>query len=173
MKFTALALVASAALCAAAPAESATAAVRPNGLYVTSIDEAGNKKVKFTPEKELFNATTLAALEARSAALEKRREGCGVALSDADSDEANRRLLDTFAGDTIVLNSGSPSYSYNSATSFICVYSSGWKPKSSIAGTWDWVKRVYCGFNRAGYGQVQDGAGDWTAGYTWNGDHYC
>lgn len=64
-------------------------------------------------------------------------------------------------------------YMYQNARSFICAYSGGWKPKSSIAGTWDWVKRVKCGVDRLGHGQVLDGSGDWIAGYTFDGDKLC
>lgn len=62
---------------------------------------------------------------------------------------------------------------FNSAVSFICPYSGGWKYKSDIAGNWNWVKTVLCGYGRGGYAQVINGDGDWTAGYTYNGDNYC
>lgn len=40
-------------------------------------------------------------------------------------------------------------------------------------GSWAYVKDTLCGQNEGGYAQVINGVGDWTAGFTWNGDHYC
>ncbi|KAK3395847.1 hypothetical protein B0T20DRAFT_509560 [Sordaria brevicollis] len=180
MKFvTTLTVLASAvSFCSAVPAATnanAPATLEPiaNGLYITTFDAAGNEVVEFTPESELYNNTAVPALGERSEGLEKRREGCGAYVPTAESDEANRLLLQRFNGNNVVLGGGKVSYAHNTAISFICVYSGGQKPKTSIAGTWDWVKRVKCGRDRGGYGQVLDGSGDWTAGYTFNGDRFC
>lgn len=62
---------------------------------------------------------------------------------------------------------------WGTATSFVCAYSDGTKYKPDIMGSWAYVKNTLCGQNKGGYAQVINGVGDWTAGFTWNGDHYC
>lgn len=185
-----------------------------NGLYRTFVDESGNTTTEFIPASDLAGSATdisNVAVEARSE-IAKRREGCGGGVSTADSDEANKRLLDFLSNlDNVRLGqrervsvstlarpksnlykvNNRPAfrihhaalkgsfklillqYTYNSATSFICPYSGGFKWKSDIAGNWNWIKTTLCGLNRGGYAQIVGGEGDWTSGYTWNGDGYC
>lgn len=68
-----------------------------NGLYQTFVDDSGNTTTKFTPLSEIpgFANGIPDALEARGSELEKRRQGCGAAVSTEDSDIANRFLLDS------------------------------------------------------------------------------
>ncbi|KAL1874432.1 hypothetical protein Daus18300_003450 [Diaporthe australafricana] len=180
MKFTmivpALLAIISAVAAAALPNEGGKPLA--DGYYRTYIDASGETINKFTPLSELINATET-PIEARSElqdrdSIQKRREGCGGYVSTYDSDQANAALINTFSRNDVIIAAGDRrSIVWGTATSFVCAYSSGTKYKPDIAGSWSYVKNTLCGQNRGGYAQVVGGSGDWTAGFTWNGDHYC
>ncbi|KAK4118602.1 hypothetical protein N657DRAFT_675421 [Parathielavia appendiculata] len=183
MKFTSLAILIATALTAseAVPTTAGSQASSTGvaeGLWIETIDAAGNSKVSFTPHQEIVNSTSFEAgndVQER-ASVEKRREGCHASarISSSITDAANLLLLSQYAGTQVRIDGRArASYVYQNARSFICAYSPGWKPKSAILATWDWVKRVKCGVDRLGHGQVQEGSGDWTAGYTFDTDRFC
>ncbi|KAK4446651.1 hypothetical protein QBC34DRAFT_304578 [Podospora aff. communis PSN243] len=166
----------------------------PDGLYKSYIDDTGNEVTDFVPWNELSNTTFVPVhsvvpgpkLKPR-ANLMKRKEGChaSVNIPSSVTDAANKCLIDSFTSDPVVTTAGGyRRYSciYSNAVSYICsynVYTPGHhitttiKYKSDIRGSWDYVKRTLCGFNRLGYAQVINGVGDVTAGYTFNGDKFC
>ncbi|KAK0612199.1 hypothetical protein B0T14DRAFT_531784 [Immersiella caudata] len=167
---------------------------RPDGMYASYLDESGNEVTDFVPWNELGNTTFVpitsiapAAKIKQRANLMKRREGChaSVNIPSSVTDIANKCLIDSFTADPIVTTAGGyRKYScvYSNAVSYICSYNTytpghqittTGKYKSDIRGSWDYVKRTLCGFNRLGYAQVINGWGDVTAGYTFNGDGFC
>ncbi|KAK3689026.1 hypothetical protein B0T22DRAFT_480253 [Podospora appendiculata] len=177
MKTSMLALLATAAVVVfATPMPVASGAGEPlaDGLYVWETDEAGNTSVEFTPHADILNATAEGVWE--RSVLEPRGSGCHATrmVSSSTTDKANAGLLNSVVGTFITLGKkGKKSYVVGDAVSFLCSSGGASKPKSSIAGTWDWIKRVKCGVDHLGYGDVQEGTGGMVAGYTFNGDKFC
>ncbi|RYP64525.1 hypothetical protein DL771_008714 [Monosporascus sp. 5C6A] len=166
----------------------------PDGLYKSYSDESGNEVTEFVPWNELGSTTFVpitsvvpaASMKQRST-LMKRDEGChpSAFVPTSETDAANKCLIDGFSDDPIVITgNGYLRYwcIYRNAVSYICSYNTGpivgpgtttTTYKADIMGSWDYVKRTLCGFNRLGYAQVINGEGDVTAGYTYNGDGFC
>ncbi|RYP04531.1 hypothetical protein DL764_004393 [Monosporascus ibericus] len=194
MKIAAL----SVSLLATALAVSATALPDQHkvsdGLFKSYFDQNGNEVTDFVPWNELGNTTFVPitsvvpaeSIKQRST-LMKRREGChpSASVPTSETDAANKCLIDSFSSDPIVITAnGYRKYSciYGNAVSYYCSYNTGpifgpgtttRKYKSDVRGTWDYVKRTLCGFNRLGYAKVINGDGLVTAGYTYNGDGFC
>jgi hypothetical protein len=121
MKTAVLATVLATALsfCTAAPADEVAGSVHADGFYVQTMDATGNIVTSFTPwvDGQPGNATTIPTpasdLQVRSV-FEKRREACsGNKLAYWKTDEANRRLLESWAGDRISID---PGWGYQSRT---------------------------------------------------------
>ncbi|KAM5355061.1 hypothetical protein ACJ41O_001707 [Fusarium nematophilum] len=193
MKFTTLSAILAAALTVSATALPEKPKL-PDGLYTAYLDDDGNEVTDFVPWDKLGNKTFVpvssvvpgTSIKQRSN-LVKRREGChpSATLPDAETDAANKCLIESFKDDPIVTYAnGYKKYSclYGNAVSYICSYNTGpiigpgtitKKYKADIMGSWDYVKRTLCGTNHLGYAQVINGEGDVTAGYTYNGDKFC
>jgi len=188
MKTTLLALLATTAtLSSALPSPSPAA----DGLYIVTTDSSGAETTTFTAHAEFLSLNNITSIDDLTItarfpsdtpspgphALSKRRDGCHttVSISSSITDRANTLLQQSFpSGNNVDLGGRQKrSYIHDGAKSFVCSYGAGWKPKTSIMGTWDWVKRTRCGKDKLGYGQVQDGVGDWTAGYTFSNDKFC
>jgi len=154
-----------------ASAKAAQASEVADGFYQVTLDEAGNTKTKFTPWAEVGKSSS----PQRRSILEKRREHCGPGSGNVnEADEANKCLINGFpSGPNVSLNKNQWTYCVRgSAVSYICPYSSGFKPRAAIESTWAYVKRT-CGASIFGYAQVSSGHGDWTAGYALKTHNFC
>jgi hypothetical protein len=105
MKTSALALTLIAAFTSTALASPmpnpAPAADAPDGLYVVTVNEAGEKSTQFTPFDQVVKRSDAPARRDNTHQLERRREGCGPGSAAREDNVAAHGCLKSYFGQTL------------------------------------------------------------------------